>query len=123
MFKIKNKLYIHSISMNISNISIGNNLKSNDSNLIAEIDKHVEIKFLKEGRRNKTYIYGLEDFIEGGDKELTKYVEKLQKKLGTNLIKEQKDGKKFYAFGGDHVSVIKKFVIDDLKIPTEKIRT
>ena len=109
--------------MNITNISIGNNSKSNDSNLIAEIDKHIEIKFIKEGRRNKTYIYGLGDYIEGGDKELIKYVEKLQKRLGTNLIKEEKDGKKFYAFGGDHVNVIKKYIIDDLKVSTDKIKT
>lgn len=108
--------------MNISNLTIGNNAKSNSLNAIAEIDKHIEIKFLKEGRRNKTYIYGLSDYIDG-EKELQKCIEKLQKRLGTSLIEEEKDGKKFYGFGGDHVNILKKFAIDELKIPKDKIKT
>lgn len=108
--------------MNITNISIGNNLKSNDSNAIAEIDKHIEIKFLKEGRRNKTYIYGLSDYIEN-EKELKKCVEKIQKKLGTSVIEEEKDGKKYYGFGGDHVNVLKTYAINELKISKDKIKT
>lgn len=108
--------------MNIANITIGNNTKSNDSNLIAEIDKHIEIRFLKEGRRNKTYIFGLCDYIEGGEKELKKCVEKLQKKLGTSLLEEEKDGKKYYGFGGDHVNTLKSYVINDLKVPKDKVK-
>lgn len=107
--------------MNISNIIIGNNAKSNNNNLIAEIDKHIEIKFIKEGRRNKTYIYGLDDYIED-KKELKKCVEKLQKKMGTSLLEEEKDGKKCYGFGGDHVNTLKIFVINDLKVPKDKVK-
>ena len=71
--------------MNIQNINIGNNLKENDNDLINEIDKHVEIKYLKEGRRNKTYVYGLSDFID--EKVETDTIGKLKKKLGTNISK------------------------------------
>lgn len=109
--------------MNISNLTIGNNAKSNNSSLIAEIDKHIEIKFLKEGRRNKTYIYGISDYVEGGEKELKKCIEKLQKKLGTSVLEEEKDGKKYYGFGGDHVNVLKTFVLNDLKVPKDKVKT
>ncbi len=125
--------------MNISGISIGNNSKSNNLSLIAEIDKHIEIRFLKEGRRNKTYVYGLGDYIEIADKgdkadkvidkekekekELLKFVEKLQKKLGTSVLWEEKDGKKYFGFGGDHVNTIKNIVISELKVPKDKIKT
>ena len=108
--------------MDISGITIGNNLKASNLTVIAEIDKHIEIKFLKEGRRNKTYVYGLDGYIEE-KKDLEKFIEKLQKKLGTSLIGEEKDGKKIYAFGGDHVNVIKTIVINDLKIPKDKVKT
>lgn len=111
--------------MNVSELTIGNNLKSKDSNLMTEIDKHIEIKFLKEGRRNKTYIYGLSDYMTGDNKDtnLTKFVEKLKKKLGTSMVEEEKDGKKYFGFGGDHVDVIKNIIIADLKIPRDKIKT
>lgn len=111
--------------MDITNITIGN--KSNSSNVIAEIDKHIEIRFLKEGRRNKTYVYGLIDYIGGEEKDknknLQKFVEKLQKRLGTSMLEEEKDGKKSYAFGGDHVNTIKTIVMSELKVPKEKVKT
>lgn len=119
--------------MDITSITIGNNSKSTNLSLIAEIDKHIEIKFLKEGRRNKTYVYGLGDYIESvnkdikngveKDKELNKFVEKLQKRLGTSVLWEEKDGKKYFGFGGDHVNVIKTIVINELKVPKDKVKT
>jgi hypothetical protein len=109
--------------MDISNLTIGSNAKSSNSSLMAEIDKHIEIKFLKEGRRNKTYIYGLGDYVEGGEKELKKCIEKLQKKLGTSVLEEEKDNKKYYGFGGDHVNTLKTFVLNDLKVPKDKVKT
>lgn len=105
---------------NIGNISIGNNVKENTTSIMAEIDKHIEIRFLKEGRRNKTYLYGFCDYVE--EKNLKKIIEKIQKNLGTSVKEEEKDGKKFYAFGGDHVSTLKKIMLNEFKIPQDKIK-
>lgn len=107
--------------MDISNLTIGTNTRERDANIMTEIDKHVEIKFLKKGRHKKTYVFGLHDFIEK-EKDLKKGIEALQKKLGTSVVEEEEDGKKGFGFGGDHVAEIKKLIQTDFKIPKEKIR-
>ena len=93
---------------------------------LADIDKSVKITFFKKGKVNLTYVNGVHDFMD--ESTLNEFMKKMQKTLGTHMIKVLKDddGKKLvhpiYAFGGDHREQIIKDLMEKGKIPKDKIK-
>lgn len=106
----------------ISNINFELVVKPGNTSIgiLTNLDKHVEIRFLKEKRTSRTYLIGLEDFVD--EKQLDKVVKKMQTKLATGLKTGEVDGKKTFGFNGDHVKFMKKYLVDELKIPSDKIQ-
>lgn len=104
--------------VDISNIGFQNNLKDN---IIANIDKHVEIRYLKEIKKSRTYVTGLNDYFDKPD-HFEKFIKKMQSKLATGLYVKEDDGKKHYGFNGDHRNSIKQILINELKIDEDKIK-
>lgn len=97
-----------------------NNIDFDDNNIFEDEDKKIILKFFKEKKTSRTYIYGLHDFMT--DEEVVKFVMYLKKKLGTGIIKKENDGIIEYGFQGDHKERIKKILISDTSIPEEKIK-
>lgn len=91
-----------------------------DDIALLEIDKQVQIKFMKEKKTSRTYIIGLCDFLEG-DK-LIKFVNGLKKRLGTGMVESEQNGKIVYGFQGDHRNTIEGIIVSELQIPKTKIK-
>lgn len=108
--------------MDITNVVNGGIVKQKDTNVFTEIDKHIELKFRKEKRSSRTYIYGLDDYIKKKEN-LEKFLKQTQQKLATNLTVKEIDGTTAYGFNGNHVNNITQILIEDLNIPKEKINS
>ena len=106
--------------MDITNLDC--NVNVNEQNVLANIDKHIVVKWMKEKRTSRTYVIGLAGFIENNSK-LTKYVKSIQTKLATGLCTKKIDGEDSFGFNGDHVKTISKMLEDDLKISSNKIKS
>lgn len=81
-----------------------------------EIDKKVTIKFLKEKKTSRTYIQGIDGFLQ--QEKIDEMVKDLKKKLGTGLFKNENG----YGFQGDHRDNIKKYLLSNTTIPDAKIK-
>jgi len=82
-----------------------------EENLLKQIDRKIIIKFLKEGKTSRTYIFGIDGFIKS-QQEIDTFIKKLQKTLGTSLITKQSDtNTPVYGFGGDHIRTIYDFIL------------
>ena len=80
---------------------------------LTEIDKVIRIKYFKEKNKNKTYIYGLYDFIS--DKDINKLVKDIKKRLGcAGIISNESSAKdkKIIIFSGDQVTNIKNIIME-----------
>lgn len=108
--------------VDITNIDIGKIVNNNNSNILDELDKRIEIRFLKEKKTSRTYIIGLEGFIEQ-KKDLEKITEKMKKKFATSLLeKTLDDGRVAFGLSGDHTKKVKEYLINEIKIPEDKIQ-
>jgi hypothetical protein len=106
----------------ISNINFELVVKPGNTSIgiLTNLDKHVEIRFLKEKKTSRTYLIGLEDFID--EKQLDKVVKIIQTTLATGLTTKKVDGKKRFGFNGNHVNFMKKYLVEKLNIPLDKIQ-
>jgi len=93
--------------------------KKEDVTLL-EIDKQIQLRFMKEKRTSRTYIRGLADFLD--NEKLTKFVTSLKKRLGTGMIECEQDGKIAFGFQGDHRSRIEEIIVSELQISKTKIK-
>jgi translation initiation factor 1 (eIF-1/SUI1) len=93
----------------------------NQEDLLNLIDRRIKLRFIKEKKASRTYIEGLDKFFEI-DKIKT-MVKTIQKKLSTGYnSNSDEDGNIIsHGFNGDHKERIKKFLVEDYKIPEDKI--
>jgi hypothetical protein len=89
-------------------------------NILQAIDAKITLQFLKEKKTSRTYIIGLEDFIEAS--QITKFVNSLKASLGTSSYERIIDEKKCYGFQGNHIETIRQKIISELKIDKKKIK-
>jgi hypothetical protein len=75
------------------------------NNILDQIDRKIRIKYIKDGKSSRTYIYGISSYIEN-EEEIMKLMKKIQKSLGTSIIKSYIDGKIIIGFGGNHIDSI-----------------
>jgi len=85
------------------------------------VDKFITIQFFKEKKTSRTYIAGLDGFMN--QDEIKKFILVTKKKLGTAILEKQDDetGITKYGFNGDHRERLKIMLIS-AKIPDEKIK-
>ena len=94
---------------------------------LAEIDRKINLKFIKEKKTSRTYISGLETFLPKKlDRE--KLCQDLRKVLGTgsNIVQDEKEKpigetKEKYGFQGNHIDRIATFLTKKYNIPQDKI--
>ncbi len=92
------------------------------TNLLAQIDRKIIIKFMKEGKTSRTYIFGLDQYIVNKD-EILKFIKPLQKSLGTSMIeKTDEDNKLVIGFGGNHIQPIYDAIIKKNICPKNEIK-
>jgi translation initiation factor 1 (eIF-1/SUI1) len=125
MYNIINIINNTNISMNITDDDECEEIfgvENTQNEIFTEIDKHVEIIYMKDGRRHKTCVYGLHSYHD--DKSLKKFISKLKKNLGSNVIKDENNAKMgpAYIFSGKHIDIIRNAIISELEIPENKIK-
>ena len=90
-----------------------------DANILAELDKKIRLKFIKEGKASRTYIIGLESFFS--EDMVQTIVQRIKKSISTSYFKKVEDERICHGYNGDHRIRIRKILVDDYKIPTDKI--
>ena len=79
--------------------------------ILKQIDKKIILKYMKEVKTSRTYIFGLHNYIQTKDK-ITDFVKNIKKSLGTSVIeKKDTDGNMVYGFAGDHMKYINELLI------------
>lgn len=108
--------------MEIDDAGTNNNGSTNDINSnLAQIDSKMNFKFIKEGRHQKTYMTGLEFFIQE-KRDRCKLCQELRKFLGAgSVLSIDENGKEKYSFQGDHIDKIKKYLTTKHNIPKDKM--
>ncbi len=93
-----------------------------DENILYEIDKHIRLRFLKEGRASRTYIEGLEGFFT--DEQVKTIASSIKKTLSTGYLCKTDENGVIVAHGynGDHIERIKKILIEKYNVPNDKIK-
>ncbi len=92
------------------------------SNILAKIDRKIIIKFMKEGKTSRTYIFGLDQYIYNKD-DILKFIKPLQKSIGTSLIEKlDEDNKLVFGFGGNHIQVLYDAIIKKNICPKNEIK-
>ena len=107
--------------VDITNTNFGQTLKETNSAVLTNIDKCIEIRYMKEKKKSFTYVAGLENFIEK-EKDIEKFTSMLQKKLACGQKQKVENGKTSYGFNGDHIKNLKKIIMTELKVPEDKIK-
>jgi translation initiation factor 1 (eIF-1/SUI1) len=91
-----------------------------DINILNEIDKHIRIRFLKEGRASRTYIEGLEGFFT--TEQVKEIINNIKKSLSTGYFCKNEDNNISHGYNGDHMERIRKILVDKYKVPSDKIK-
>ena len=92
-----------------------------NQDILKQIDRKIIVKYMKEGKNTKTYVYGLDDYMK--QEVHQQFCKELQKKkLGTSLIIRTENDKTVYAFGGDHCDKIVQELINTKIIPKNEIK-
>jgi translation initiation factor 1 (eIF-1/SUI1) len=86
-------------------------ITEDSKDILKEIDKNIKIKYMKEVKTSRTYIFGLNNYIESTEK-INEFIKSIKKLLGTSMI-EKKDNldNNVYGFAGDHVKFISEYLI------------
>jgi translation initiation factor 1 (eIF-1/SUI1) len=89
--------------------------------LLNLIDRRIKLRFLKEKKASRTYIEGLDKFFEPTF--IKEMVKKIQKKLSTGYNSNSDEAGNIisHGFNGDHKERLKKILIEEYNIPSDKI--
>jgi hypothetical protein len=116
------KDYIKILSLSSQNCDNAEEQKKKEKNILNKINKKINLQFVKEKNKNKTFLCNISIFLE--ETETQSFCKKLQKILGSSSILNQ-DGD--CGFSGDYTTdtskkeIIKKFILDNTKITKEYI--
>lgn len=97
--------------------------KKTNSDKDKEVDenKKIELKFFKEKRTSRTYIYNMENYITEPEK-LADIMKNIKKSLGTACTYKKTEFGKGYGFNGDLRTRIAKELIDTGMIKNEDFK-
>lgn len=98
------------------------NKEETETNILNQIDRKLIIKYMKEGKSSRTYIYGLSSYIDSED-QIMNHAKKIQKSLGTSILKRHDDDNKIIiGFGGEHIRTIYEYIIKNNICPINEIK-
>jgi|688.fasta_scaffold462497_2 hypothetical protein len=100
--------------MNIDNVGI------KEKQLEIELDKQIVLKFIKEKRTKRTYIFGLHHFLNSD--EITALCNRIKKNLGTGHLINTEGNVVSHGFQGEHIKIIYDFLIKEKIAPPNKIK-
>lgn len=104
--------------MDISNLI---DVSKSEKELFDNIDKKISIKFEKQKKTTRTIINGLDYFLNL--EQIKLFSNKIKKKLGTGCIETKlDDGTTEIGFNGNHIMVLKKILMEELKIDKDLIK-
>lgn len=96
--------------------------KKKEKNILNKINKKINLQFVKEKNKNKTFLSNISIFLE--EPEMKTFCKKLQKILGSSSTQNQEGD---CGFSGDYTTdtskkeIIKKFILENTKITKEYI--
>lgn len=85
------------------------------------IDKKIVLKYVKEKRTSRTYIIGLGDFV--AEDKIDEILRQLQKMLASGMNSVKNGDKYEYGFNGEHIERIKNYLMKEIKIPENQIKS
>jgi hypothetical protein len=89
--------------------------------VMAEIDRKITLRHLKEKKTSRTYIDGLYYYLT--EDEIQNHVKTLQKMLATSMIEKTNDeGKKYFGFSGSHIKAIYDYLVEAKICPSKEIK-
>lgn len=109
------------VESNIDNFSAENlNIYNPSDNILKQIDKKIVLKFMKEVKTSRTYIFGLDDYIRTKE-DRDDFLKNLKKSLGTSIIERHDNNQNVYGFAGDHVKKIYECIVKKKICPVREI--
>jgi translation initiation factor 1 (eIF-1/SUI1) len=75
------------------------------------LDKKIEMKYIKDGRSYRTFVFNLELYIKNNEI-LDKLINKMKKSFGTQCAYKETEFGFAYGFAGDLAPRIKQYLID-----------
>lgn len=85
------------------------------------LDKKIEMKYIKDGKSQRTFIFNLELYIKNKD-DLANLINKMKKTFGTQCTYKETEFGFGYGFAGDLSGRIKKFLIDGHYVTSENFK-
>jgi len=93
----------------------------NEKSLLKQIDRKLTLKFMKEIKTSRTYIFGLDNYIKVKE-ERNDFIKCLKKSLGTSVIEKEAEFGQAYGFAGDHVKYICEYIVKKNICPEYEIK-
>lgn len=92
-----------------------------DDDILKQIDKKIIIKYMKEVRTSRTYIFGIHNYIRTKE-ERDKFVKHIKKSLGTSVIEKNDGDGVVYGFAGEHIKYIYDYIVKNNICPINEIK-
>ncbi len=94
---------------------------SSEEDILKQIDRKLTLKYMKEVKTSRTYIFGLDNYIKNKN-DRNDFVKSIKKTLGTSVV-EKKDGDTTsYGFAGDHIKYIYEYIVKKNICPINEIK-
>ena len=90
---------------------------ANSNNILQDMTNLITLRYIKDGKAARTYIYGLELFVTTPE-EVIKIAKEIQKKLSTGYFNQNNS----HGYNGDHRLKIEKLLHTQYNIPKNKIK-
>ena len=85
------------------------------------VDKKIEMKYIKDGRAYRTFIFNLELYIKEKHA-LENLINKMKRSFGTSCAYKETEFGFAYGFAGDLSVKIKQYLIETCKLPSENFK-
>lgn len=93
----------------------------NEESILKQIDRKLTLKFMKEVKTSRTYIFGLDNYIKVKE-DRNEFIKNLKKSLGTSVIEKEAESGQAYGFAGDHVKYIYEYIVKKNICPIHEIK-
>lgn len=84
-------------------------------------DKKIEMKYIKDGRSHRTFVFNLELYIKNKE-DLNKIINKMKKSFGTQCVHKETEFGFAYGFAGDLSARIKQYLIESHLVTAENFK-
>lgn len=84
-------------------------------------DKKIEMKYIKDGRSHRTFVFNLELYIKNKE-DLNKIINKMKKSFGTQCVYKETEFGFAYGFAGDLSARIKQSLIESHLVTAENFK-